>query len=86
MFKFDTHLSLSRLFGAQIDHTADKLFHSLHILDSEKLAHFHSQRQLYKRSVRVHDQRMGLFRGYVGSGAFSEHHDRQSEAHTLTST
>lgn len=38
MFKLDAHLSLPRLFGAEIHHAADKLFHSLRVLDSKKLA------------------------------------------------
>lgn len=85
MFKLDTHLSLACLFGAQINHAADKLFHSLCVFDSEKLADFYRQGQLYKRSVRIHDEGMSFFRSHIASGSFSEHQDRQPKADTLAS-
>lgn len=43
MLKFNTYLSLACLLGAQIDHAANKLFHGLRVLDSEKLANLHCQ-------------------------------------------
>ena len=35
--------------------------------------------------MRIHDEGFGLFRGHIRSGSFSEHYDRQPEAHTLAS-
>jgi hypothetical protein len=57
----------------------------LHVLDSEKLADFVRQGQLYERPVRIYDKGMSLFRGYVISGSLSEHNNRKPQAHTLTS-
>jgi len=84
-FKLDAHFSFARLIGAEIDHAADQFFHGLHVLNSEKLADFYRQGQLYERPVRIHDKGMSLFRGYVISGSLSEHYNRKPQAHTLTS-
>jgi hypothetical protein len=75
-FKFYAYLSLAWMIGAKMNHTADKLFHGLSVLDSEKLANFDRQGQLDKRSVRIHDESVSLFRGNVCSGFFSKHNDR----------
>jgi hypothetical protein len=71
MFKLNTYLSLACLLWAQIDYAADKLLESLRVFDSEELAKFHCQGQLYKRSMRIHDQSMSLFRGHIRSGSLS---------------
>lgn len=76
LFELNTHISLARLFGAEMDHAADKLLHGLDVFHAEKLANLHRQGQLDERSVRIHDDGMSLFRGHVGSWSFSEHHDR----------
>src|SRR5277367_4854263 len=84
-FKLDAHFSLARLIRAEINHATDKLFQGLHVFDSEKLTDFNRQGQLYERPVRIHDQSMRFFRGYISSGSLSEHNNRKPQAHALAS-
>ena len=52
---------------------ADQLFQRVRVFNAEKLADLDRQGQLDECPVRIHDQRMSLFRCHVSSRAFSEY-------------
>jgi hypothetical protein len=54
---------------------AHQLFQSVAVFDYQKLINLDRQSQVNESSVRIYDQGLGLFRGYVGSRAFPEHYN-----------
>jgi hypothetical protein len=85
LYEFDPYLCLTQEASPETHHTTLQFFPCFRVGKNDELIYLYLCPQKYKCSMRVHLDRVRLFRDGVPADCQRSHHQRDSDPHTLTS-